>query len=94
MQFPDLLIRDSDNIAVFSQEGRFNISRRFPVSYRELYEFFTLSLLYDYRINCSTTKPEYFSGTWFDPCEWHMLTETAPNGDVITTLPCERPLSV
>lgn len=72
------------------RRGRFNISRRF-LYHIENCTNFTLSLLYDYRINCSGHGPEYFSGTWFDPCEWHMLTETAPNGDVITTLPCERP---
>ncbi|MEI3302960.1 MAG: hypothetical protein V8R94_05105 [Lachnospiraceae bacterium] len=88
---PDLLIRDSDNIAVFSQGGDASTYPGGSLYHIENCMNFTLSLLYDYRINCSGHGPEYFSGTWFDPCEWHMLTETAPNGDVITTLPCERP---
>ena len=88
---PDLLIRDSDNIAVFSQGGDASTYPGGSLYHIENCTNFTLSLLYDYRINCSGHGPEYFSGTWFDPCEWHMLTETAPNGDVITTLPCERP---
>lgn len=88
---PDLLIRNSDNIAVFSQGGDASTYPGGSLYHIENCTNFTLSLLYDYRINCSGHGPEYFSGTWFDPCEWHMLTETAPNGDVITTLPCERP---
>ena len=80
---PDLLIRDSDNIAVFSQGGDASTYPGGSLYHIENCTNFTLSLLYDYRINCSGHGPEYFSGTWFDPCEWHMLTETAPNGDVI-----------
>ena len=88
---PDLLIRDSDNIALFSQGGDASTYPGGFLYHVENCTNFTLSLLYDYRINCSGHGPEYFSGTWFDPCDWGMLTETDQEGTVIKTLPCERP---
>ena len=88
---PNLLIKDSDNIALFSQGGDATTYPGGALYHIENSTNFTFSLLFDYRINCSGHGPEFFSGTWFDPCEWHMLTETAPDRSVITTAPCERP---
>lgn len=88
---PNLLIRDSENIAVFSQGGDATTYPGGALYHIENSADVTLTLLYDYRINCSGHGPEYFSGTWFDPCQWHMLTETSRDGAVTTTPPCERP---
>ncbi len=88
---PDLLIKDSANIALFSQGGDATTYPGGALYHIENCTDFTATLLYDYRINCSGHGPEYFSGTWFDPDTWHMLTERAPDGSVVTTPPCERP---
>lgn len=88
---PDLLIRDSDNIALFSQGGDATTYPGGALYHIENCTNVTLTLLYDYRIYSSGHGPEYFSGTWFEPYEWHMLTETAPDGSAVTVPPCERP---
>lgn len=88
---PNLLIRNSDNIALFSQGGDATTYPGGALYHIENCTNITLSLLYDYRINCSGHGPEYFSGTWFDPCKWHMLMESTSNGDIIATAFCERP---
>ena len=88
---PNLLIKDSDNIALFSQGGDATTYPGGALYHIDSCTNYIMTLLYDYRINCSGHGPEYFSGTWFDPLKWHMLTEKVSDDNVVTTLPCERP---
>jgi hypothetical protein len=87
---PTLLIRDSDHIAVYSHSGNASAFPGTALLRVENTPNFLLALIGDLRGQTGGGQQYYF-GDFFDPALWHMIHETAPGGDIITTAPMERP---
>lgn len=88
---PDLRIKNSDNIAVFTRGGDSSAYPGKALIYIENCTNIVLTLLNDYRVTTGHSD-EYYSGTWYHPSKWHMLQESLPDGEIIRTEPWERPV--
>ncbi len=88
---PNVLIRDSDNIAIFGSGGDASTYPGGSLYHIENSTNVIIAMMNDYRINFTGHGPGYFSGTWYPAGDWHMLTETTPEGNIITTPGWERP---
>lgn len=86
---PDILIKDSRNIAVFSKGGDASAEEGNALIHVENCEDVLLTLINDYRVTKGNSK-DFYSGHWYHPSVWHMIKETYHDA-IILTKPWERP---
>ncbi|MDR2402962.1 MAG: glycoside hydrolase family 55 protein [Spirochaetaceae bacterium] len=87
---PDLLIRNSDNIALFTKGGDASAPEGKALINIENSANVILSLLNDYRVTIGHDAG-FFSGHWYHPSLWHMLKDSAGTEKPVLTEPWERP---
>lgn len=86
----DLLIKDSENIALFSKGGDASAPEGKALLYLENSRNILLTLLNDYRVTQGHGM-NFYSGYWYPASLWHMVEERSEQ-QISATGPWERPV--